>query len=169
MLRTAVRNIYMPVAPLPGMTESDQRGQTPDESRTPEPMPEADETRRAEWIAYKKQKAERIRDHGYAARWNSHDDGWLEIAYREPALPGQSVLHASVKFFMESSEYGIEGGRISKLMVRRHTSDLLAEVLGQPRRPAIILYGFDRGLDTDDLDDDRAAYNFFRAILDVLN
>jgi hypothetical protein len=151
------------------MTESDQSGERPAEGQDAQPGPEAAEAQRAEWVAYKKRQAERIRDHGYAARWSSHDGEWLEIAYREPALPGQSVLHASVKFFMEPSEYGIDGGRVSKLMVRRHRSDLLAEVLGQPRRPAAILYSYDRGLDTDDLDDDRAARNFFQAILDVLN
>lgn len=149
------------------MTESDPSGEVPPED--PGSEPDGTAAHRAEWTAYMKRQAERIRDHGYAARWNSRDGEWLEIAYREPAMPGQSVLHASVKFFMEPSEYGIEGGRVSKLMVRRHTSDLLGEVLGQPRRPATILYSYDRGLDTDDLEEDRAAYNFFRAILDALN
>ena len=50
-----------------------------------------------------------------------------------------STFHYWVKHYEEPSEYGIKGGRISKLMLRRNGE---------------IVYNYDRGLDTKAKDED---------------
>lgn len=53
---------------------------------------------------------------------------------------GDSIFHYWVKHYEESSEYyGIDGGRISKLMLKRNGE---------------IAYNYDRGLDIEPVDKD---------------
>lgn len=50
---------------------------------------------------------------------------------------GTSVFHYWAKHFDEASQFGIDGGRISKLMLKRNGE---------------IVYNFDRGLDVEPSD-----------------
>ena len=52
---------------------------------------------------------------------------------------GNSIFHYWVKHYDEPSEYGIDEGRISKLMLKRNGE---------------IAYNFDRGLDVEAADED---------------
>ena len=52
---------------------------------------------------------------------------------------GNSVFHFWAKCFDEPSEFGIDGGKVSKLMLKRNTK---------------VAYNYDRGLDVAPADED---------------
>ncbi len=52
---------------------------------------------------------------------------------------GNSIFHYWVKHYDEPSEYGIDEGRVSKLMLKRNGE---------------IVYNYDRGLDIEQTDED---------------
>ena len=57
---------------------------------------------------------------------------WHEGTILAPTKEGKTVVHDGAKVYDVGSQYGIEGGRISKLMLKENGE---------------IIYNYDRGLD----------------------
>ena len=75
---------------------------------------------------------------GKAERQNTKED---DTMWTEGTMDGYEYW---VKHYEEGSSYGIDEGRISKLSIRKN---------------GVEVYGYDRGLDHDDLDaNDRKVY-----------
>ena len=80
-------------------------------------------------------------------------------------------LRAEVTIYPEPSQFGIHGGKVSKLTIVTSTTDVLVEVLthGTHGTHRDILYNYDRGLYIDHLSSNKKAHELYQAVLEELN
>lgn len=121
------------------------------------------------WKEYKKRKALAFVGLVYSVSWYPDGDGWMEVYLPERHHAETPEIAAEVKFFSEASQYGIDGGRVSKLAITRRRTDILKQVVGQPHERLEVLYNYDRGLDVDRLGKSVEARRLYQIILDELN
>ena len=62
---------------------------------------------------------------------------WNEGAIQIPTKEGKTMVHYWAKVYDKGSQYGIEGGRISKLTLKENGK---------------VIYNYDRGLDVEPAD-----------------
>lgn len=122
-----------------------------------------------DWVAYKKRKAHAFVERGYSVAWSPDMDAWMAVYLPERFERRRPEVRADVKCYLEPSEYGIDGGKISKLSIVSSQTDPIAEAMRRPHETSRILYNYDRGLDVDRLAKDREAQRLYRAVIDELN
>lgn len=130
---------------------------------------EGTEEERTRWIEHKRHVAMRFVELGYSVEWSPDGENSMAVYLAERCGARQPEIRASVKFFLEPSRYGIDQGRISKLMIQRRRTDLLAKVRGQPWEDVELLFNYDRGADVDELASDPEARTLYEVILRELN
>ncbi len=121
------------------------------------------------WLDYKQRKAVAFVERGYSVSWSRDPDNWMDVFVPERHHAQAPEVRASIKFFGSPSEYGIDGGMVSKLTIQRRTTDLLARVLGQPWERVETLFNYDRGPDIDRLREDATAHRIYHDVLEELN
>lgn len=121
------------------------------------------------WKRYKQKKALAFVERGYSVGWYPDGDGWISVYHPERWHARAPELRADIKVFGRASEYGIDGGMVSKLTIAERRTDILRKLLGPGGETGRVLYNYDRGLEVDRLDESPAATTLYRAILDELN
>lgn len=123
----------------------------------------------ADWTRYKKQKALRFVELGYSVAWYPDGDNWMDVYTPERMHAHEPEIRASVKFFSDPSQYGIDRGKISKLTIQAREVDLMAKALGRPYETVVSLFNYDRGLDVDCLYEKPAAMTLYEDVVRRLN
>ena len=118
-----------------------------------------------QWKVYKKQKALAFVELGYSVAWYPDGDNWMGVYTPERRHARTPELKATAKFFRETSRYGIDSGRISKLTIQLRSEDLIAKVAGAPFEEVETLFNYDRGLDIDRLDENPRARELYDHVL----
>ena len=121
------------------------------------------------WKTYKHKKAIRFVERGYSVAWFPDADNWMDIFLPERRHSHEPELRAAVSFFSEPSQFGINGGRISKLDIRETRTNIVRQVMGYKGKRINIVYNYDRGSDVDRLHKEGRARRLYDAILEELN
>lgn len=123
------------------------------------------------WKAYKRTKAHAFVERGYSVSWYPDGHGWMSVYLPERHHAGTPEIRAEAKFYSEPSQFGIEGGKISKLSILTTKTDVLLDVLslGKQGTRTETLYNYDRGLEVDHLHTNPQARALYDAILEELN
>jgi hypothetical protein len=122
------------------------------------------------WKKYKKAKVLALVERGYSVEWYPDADGHIEVFIPERPQVSAPEYRAGAKFFSAPSEYGLNGGKISKLFVTRTTSNLIAKIVRGEFDKVDVLYNYDRGPDVDRLKKSSPeARRLYRDVLEELN
>lgn len=122
------------------------------------------------WKKYKKRKALAFVERGYSVSWYADGGGWMTVYLPERDYASAPELSAELKFYGKASEYGIDGGMISKLMIQERRTDILKQLRDPSKGERVrTLYNYDRGLDLDRLAASPVARTLYQIILDELN
>ena len=121
------------------------------------------------WIRYKKECAVEFVLEGYSVEWQSDATNWLCVYKPGCPVEERPEFRAHAKFYMEPSRYGIDNGRISKLLLQQIRPTLPEILGGKGSQPVWTLYNYDRGLDVDILDESPPARELYETVLSVLN
>jgi len=117
------------------------------------------------WKAYKRAKAKRFVELNYSVAWYPDGSNWMDVFVPERHHAKQAELRAEVKFYREPSNYGIGGGRISKLTIMTRRTDPLAQVAGQAYETIETLFNYDRGPDVDRFHENPKARKLYEHVL----
>lgn len=98
------------------------------------------------WIAYKRERALAFVKRGFSVGWYPDGSNWMDVFVPVRPHAGKAGYVASAMFFGKPSEYGIDGGAISKLTIRRHEESLESLLFGAH---AETVFNYDRGDDID--------------------
>jgi len=121
------------------------------------------------WKAYKQRKALAFVERGYSIAWYADADGWIDVYEPQRDHANMPEIRASVKFYGKPSEYGIDGGMVSKLMITETWRDPLAHLLDGPSERVNVVFNYDRGPDVNRLESHPRARRLYDAVLDELN
>ena len=121
-----------------------------------------------QWKQYKKQKALKFVEEGYSVEWYPDGNGWMDVYTPERGHACQPEIRASVKFFAEPSQFGMNKGRISKLSIQVRSVDLIAKVAGHPYETVDTLFNYDRGGDVDRLKENLQAKRLYDIVVGEL-
>lgn len=116
------------------------------------------------WAAYKLKKGRGLSARGYRVYATSTSDHWMRVVIPQGRIYCPRRVWADVKFFSEPSEYGIDGGRISKL-----TIETIMEIGVGGFRPGKTLFCFERGPMVNRLKWNRKANQLYGDLLRELN
>ncbi|MCI0441073.1 MAG: hypothetical protein L0177_18370, partial [Chloroflexi bacterium] len=94
---------------------------------------------------------------GYSVEWIPDDSSWMNVFVPSRVLPSRRDLVAFTQFYRDPSKFGINGGRVSKLLIMGR---------GAPRET---WYHYDRGLDVDVLEQNPEAWKLYDAVIEELN
>lgn len=122
------------------------------------------------WIEYKRERVASFIKYGLSVDWYPDADNWIH-AYWAGRERMRLAYAAKAKFFSKPSDFGLDGGAISKLAIQRGpVLDVMSKVFGRPApTPPETLYRFDRGLDIDRLSEDVKAKKLYEIVLEELN
>lgn len=121
------------------------------------------------WIAYKRARAHAFVDRNYSVEWTADGGNWFGVFIPERFDRHEPELRAMAKIYSEPSQFGIDGGRVSKLTIQTRHEDLIQRALGKPSLSVITLFNYDRGHDVDRLRPGTLADRLYRDVLDELN
>ncbi len=119
------------------------------------------------WVEYKRTKAVSLVLQGWSVGWRPDASNWIDVFRPPNSAAGWSGYVAAANFYLKGSKYGIDGGSVSKLMIRRYESSL--ERLLSGRGTVEVVYNYDRGLDIDKFDHHPEAKELYRAVIRELN
>ena len=123
----------------------------------------------AAWKAYKQRKAVAFIELGYSVEWSRTGDPFMDVYVAERPFANRPEVRASIQFYGRPSQFGIDGGMVSKLTIQRTRTDLIKRVLGHEHEHVETLFNYDRGPDFDRLDRDEVARTLYHAVLEELN
>ena len=122
-----------------------------------------------QWKQHKKAKALKFVEEGYSVEWFPDGTNWMEVYTPERNHVKQPEIRASVKFFEEPSQSGIDNGRISKLHIQARSEDLIARVQGIPYKSITTFFDYDRSVNLDDLHRNPQAQKLYDIVIRELN
>lgn len=122
-----------------------------------------------DWIEYKRSKATHFVECGYSVSWLPDPGPFMEVYVPERPHLRKPEYRAYAQFYRATSQYGIGGGAVSKLNIRKvHRGSPFHELLGV--RPTIdVLFNYDRGQDVNKLARDQEAKRLYEIVIRELN
>lgn len=121
------------------------------------------------WIEYKRTKAHGFVDRGYSVEWTTDGNNWMGVYIPQRHDRKEPELRATAKIFEEPSEFGINGGRVSKLTIQTQYVDLIEKVLGKAPENVVTLFNYDRGDDVNRIAPGSKAERLYRDVIEILN
>ena len=117
------------------------------------------------WKALKREKAKAFVEQNYSVAWYPDGSNLMEVYVPQRHHLKRPELRAFVKFFREPSKYGINAGKISKLMIRTRSEDLIGKATSRSYERIKTLFNYDRGPDVDWLEEYSDAKRLYDAVL----
>lgn len=121
------------------------------------------------WKEHKREKAIAFVQRGYSVEWSPDGAPRMSVYLPQRHYAREPELRAEVQAYRDPSHFGIDGGRISKLLIRRTRVDILAQAIGAPYETVEVFYNYDRGPDLDRLATDALARRLFDDVVRELN
>ena len=121
------------------------------------------------WKQYKQTKALAFVQRGYSVEWFPDGDGWMAVFLPERHHAKAPEIRASVKFFGLVSQFGIDGGMVSKLNITRTRTDPIRALLDPRPLEHLVLFNYDRGPDVNRLKRFPEAERLYWAVIEELN
>lgn len=121
------------------------------------------------WKRQIQRKAIEFVENGYSVAWYPDGYNWMDVYVPERWYARQPELRASLKFFNEPSNFGIDGGCISKLTIQLRHQDPIAQFRGRPHEQVVTLFNYDRGLEIDRLSAHADARHLYDLVVRLLN